>query len=563
MIRRYRQHDVRQVTELDGIWDFEFLGKSDPQQVNVQNLTFPDRMAVPGSYDATPAYAGKRGLAAYRTRFYTPDAGRYRLVFAGVNNWSRVFVDGQPIREHSGGFTRFNADFDSQGPIEHEVVVLVDNSFNQELSPLHLEYFDWYHYGGIIRPVTLHRLGQTWVNALQVVTEDLTTRRLSVTIHYGATRAQQTCPLSISFDGQEMLSEEVQLADEQGQLQRTFEVPQASLWSPEEPNLHIVQARLCGDDLRERIGIRQVTVSGKDILINGQPVLLLGFCRHESHPEFGAGLPDGLLVADVQQLRDLNVNFVRGSHYPQDERFLDLCDEAGICVWNEVIGWQHTAEHLTNPRFVEAQRTNAAEMVNMSYNHASVFLYGLLNESLSNDPNCRPGYESIIQQIRQLDATRPVTYASNHPLDDVCLDLIDVVSVNTYPGWYVGSIEEIPDTLDKIISHVDQTSSAGKPIIISEIGAEGIYGWRDWNETRWSEQYQSRLLETVIRHLFMNRDRVRGLSIWLFGDFRTSEGVPRVLGRGRAFNNKGVVDEYRRPKQSYELVKNLFHQLEQ
>lgn len=561
MIRRFRQHDYRRVVELDGVWDFAFLGDVNPQEIQINSLSFPDRMAVPGCFDATPTYAGKRGIAAYRTRIFTPDAGPYRLIFHSVNNWCQVYLDGRLLTEHSGGFTRFAADFTGEDQKEYELVVLVDNSFNQERSPLHLDYFDWYHYGGISRPVELHRLGSAWIDRLKIVTEDFQARRLNITVQWSTVNFPAETNLTLTLDGQTFFSEPIQLDAASGTFQRSFEFPGAALWSPKEPNLHLVHARLGEDDLRERIGIRQVAVSGKDILINQEPLRLLGFCRHELHPQFGFGLPDTLLVTDIQQLRDMNVNFVRGSHYPQDERFLDLCDEAGICVWDEVIGWQNTAEHLNDPHFLQAQRTNAIEMVAMAYNHASVFLYGLLNEGMSHDPNCRAGYESIINVIREADPSRPVTYASNHPLEDVCLDLIDVVSVNAYPGWYVDSIEKIPATLDRILSHVDATTSRGKPVIISEIGAEAIYGWRDWNEARWSEQYQSRLLDTVIRHLFIDHDRVMGLSIWLFGDFRSSEAVSRILWRGRGFNNKGVVDEYRRPKQSYDLVKAHFQNL--
>jgi len=188
-------------------------------------------------------------------------------------------------------------------------------------------------------------------------------------------------------------------------------------------------------------------------------------------------------------------------------------------------------------------------------------MWGIQNESHSNDPECRPAYERLLGLLRQLDAARPLTFASNHPFDDVCLDLADVVSINCYPGWYVGEIEDIPASLQAIISHLDASGQAGKPLIISEIGAGAIYGWRDWNATRWSEQYQARLLESVIRHLFIDSARACGLAIWQYCDIRASHQGRRMLGRPRAFNNKGLVDEYRRPKLAYDVVKNLYHQL--
>jgi beta-glucuronidase len=562
MSRRLREHDRRAVAPLDGIWDFAFLGDVDPDAADVASIPFDNHMAVPGCFDATPAYAGHRGLAAYRTRVLLPDTAPHRLVFDGVSHWCRVYVNGRALRDHAGGFTRFNVDLTGHQPGEAEVVVLVDNRFDDARSPLHQEYFDWYHYGGIARPVELQRLGSLWIDGLRVVTESLDPPTIRLALDYDAGAPPGRVGLAISCDGRLVLDEAVDLAAESGPLERTVELPGAALWSPDAPNLHLLHVRLGDDDLRERIGLRQVRVGGQRILINGRPVRLLGFCRHEAHPQFGCALPDGLLVADVQQLRDLGCNFLRGSHYPQDPRLLDLCDEAGICVWNEVTGWQHTAQHLTDPRFISAQLANAGEMVAMSANHPSVLMWGILNESHSDDPACRPAYEAILGRLRELDPTRPVTYACNHVFDDVCLDLADVVSVNCYPGWYRGEIADIPAYLDGVVAHLAKTGHGDKPLIISEIGAGAVPGWRDWHGCRWTEQYQARLLDAVIGHLFVQRDRFSGLSIWQFCDCRSSEMTSRILGRPRGFNNKGVVDEYRRPKLAYEVVKRHFHALQ-
>jgi beta-glucuronidase len=264
----------------------------------------------------------------------------------------------------------------------------------------------------------------------------------------------------------------------------------------------------------------------------------------------------------VQQLKDMGCNFLRGSHYPQDPLFLDLCDETGLCVWSESIGWQHPAEHITDLRFIKAQTNHIDEMLSTAANHASVILWGILNESHSHNPTCRSGYETLLSHIRQKDPTRPVTFASNHPFEDVCLDLVDVISINCYPGWYGSEIDSIPEDIDRIITHIDNNGYHEKPIIISEIGAGAIPGWRDWNGARWSENYQAKLINTVIKYLFSDRNRVCGLSLWQFCDCRVSEAVQKILGRPRGFNNKGVVDEYRRPKLAYEIVKREYQALQ-
>ncbi len=559
-MRYFETHNRRQVVSLDGVWDFAFLGDVDPNKTDLAQISFADRMAVPGCFDATPKYAGLRGLTAYRTVFKLRDPGPYRVVFNSVHHWCRVYFNGKALCDHVGGFTRFNVDLPDQEAGEGELVVLVDNRFDAERCPLHMAHFDWYQFGGISRPVELHRLGTLWIELLRAVTEWIDPPALRVSVNIQTLMEGHT-DFQVSVDGQIKYHEIIEVSVGGSKLDRLIELPNAALWSPEEPNLHLLEVRLGEDDFRVRVGLRQVKVSGRQILINEHPVQLLGFNRHEAHPEFGHALPDQVIVSDVQQLRDMGCNFVRGSHYPQDERFLELCDEAGICVWDEVTGWQQTAQHLTNERFIAAQLANLEEMVSMAQLHPSVIIYGILNESDSQDPASRRTYAHLLGHLRELDPTRPVTFATHHVFEDLCLDMVDIVSVNCYPGWYQSEIADIPGFLDQVSQHLDAIGQGNKPLIISEIGAAAVPGWRDWNEERWSEQYQARLLETVIRHLFIDRDRFAGLSIWQFCDIRTGGGLPRMLTRARGFNNKGVMDEYRRPKMAYEVVQKLFQKI--
>ena len=167
---RYREHDVRSVTDLRGVWDFAFLGDRDPDALDVASVQFTDCMAVPGCFDATPAYAGRRGLAAYRTRAVLRDDTPHRLIFDGVHHWCRVFVDGSPLRDHVGGFTRFAVDIPGDAadrrPTEVAVVVLVDNRIDYERCPLHLDYFDWYHFGASEARGVEHRGGSVCRNPI-------------------------------------------------------------------------------------------------------------------------------------------------------------------------------------------------------------------------------------------------------------------------------------------------------------------------------------------------------------------------------------------------------------
>ena len=556
-------------TDLAGIWEFAFLGDVDVDTVDIRNLRFDDRQAVPGCFDATPAYAGKRGLAAYRRTITLATGRSHRLILDGLHHWGRVFVDGQPLCDHVGGFTRFGVALPNGAAREAQLVVLVDNRIDPARCPLHLEYFDWYHYGGIARGAWLESFDpRARIDAVRVITTDWQKRSVRIEMDVQASGVQRAARISVRWQGNNVLDESVELRDGKRSFQYALELPGAATWSPDSPNLQSLTMHLLeGDEVvaqrTVRFGIRQVRVEGRQILLNDQPLRLLGFNRHESHPQFGHAVTPQLMVSDLALLRDMGCNFVRGSHYPQDERFLNLCDELGICVWSESIGWQHNAEHLNDPAFIAAQKVNMDEMVAASINHPSIILWGCLNEAIGKDAACRSGFETLIGHLRALDPSRPVTYASMCHFDDKMYDLVDIVSINCYPGWYVGELDEIGQHIDKITDHLDKVGQGGKPLIISEVGAAAMYGCRDAHETRWSEQYQAKLLEIVIDHLFVQRSLACGLAIWQFTDGRTSQEVQRIMGRPRGFNNKGVLDEYRRPKMAYESVKRMFGQLRQ
>jgi len=187
-------------------------------------------------------------------------------------------------------------------------------------------------------------------------------------------------------------------------------------------------------------------------------------------------------------------------------------------------------------------------------------MWGFLNEGASDLECSKPVYELLVKAIREEDSSRLVTFASNRYKTDINLDLVDVVSFNFYPAWY-GPRDSHPK-LDDIIkrtreySEYIKSTQSGKPYIISEIGAGAIYGWKDPLEGHWSEEYQTKYLETICNEVVSNDD-IAGISIWQFGDCRTYQNFG-MLGRPRAFNNKGTVDEYRRPKMAYKTVKEIF-----
>ncbi len=559
MSRRFQLHEHRVHRLLDGLWDFTFLGDAGLDEIHCSELDFDETMAVPGCFDATPRYAARQGVAAYRKRFSIDDETPHRLVFEGVNHRCRIFVAGERVAAHDWGFSEFRVELCGLRPGPTELVVLVDNRVGAPYSSMHQPHFDWYSYGGITRSVRLERLGELWIDALELTTQSIQPPRLGLRLRYAATAPRERARLVIRIDGEPRQVETVSLLGTSGVLERSIDLPGAKLWSPDAPNLLHCQVELDGDDYCQRVGLRKIERRGSSLLLNDQPLILRGVNRHQSHPELGHAVSDALELGDVQLIRELGANFVRSSHYPMNLTFLDLCDETGLVVWNESLGWQHGRADLESPAFLAAQEQHIEEMVAMSRNHASVLFWGILNESASHEPGSRPAYARLLGRLRELDASRLVTYASMYRERDVCFDLCDVMSVNCYPGWYHGELSDIPRDLDQMLAKLT-AMQPDKPLIVSEIGAAGLYGWHDWHHGRWSEDYQAELLERALGHLYAD-GRVAGVAIWQFCDMRTSDMVTRIMGRPRGFNNKGLVDEYRRPKAAFAAVRKLFRRL--
>jgi len=314
------------------------------------------------------------------------------------------------------------------------------------------------------------------------------------------------------------------------------------------------------DDLIERVGFRTVEVKGKYIYVNGERVRLKGFNRHEDYAIDGCAVTLQHIIQDMDLMQDMGVNALRTCHYPNDERMLDLCDERGIMVWEENHARGLTLEMMQNPNFERQCKDCIDEMIENHYNHPSIVIWGIMNECASETPEGREMYRKQFEQIKSLDKTRPTSFASCKYFEDLCFDLVDIVSMNVYSGWYTAEPVEI--RMRKLIDWSRKVGGAGKPFFMTEFGAAAMYGYRDRSLCRWSEDYQAKLIDYTLE-AYMNEDEISGVFIWQFADCRvtdekTNEEDKWWSTRARCHNNKGIVDEYRRPKMSYDVVKEKF-----
>lgn len=549
MIRLFDTHHVRMVHELDGMWDFRMEGFDKAYQ-----------LPVPGCWEQHPDFLSHRGKGTYTKRVYIAKAGNVRLEFKGVSHTADVYFDGEKIAHHYNAFTPFSAVVKNVQKGEHEIKVEVDNTFGKH-SALHIPN-DYYTYGGITRPVSLELVPETYIKNVHFtpyMKDGKWNAKIEVII----------CSLSdndINAEVQLMLNGltvngSVKLGAG-GETTSVFEqeFDCVKSWSCSEPNLYMLSAVLLvngeeTDDFIERVGFRTIEVKDTKIYMNGEPIYMKGFNRHEDYAVDGCAVTLQHMVQDMDLMQDMNVNAVRTCHYPNDERFLDLCDERGIMVWEENHARGLLLKDMQNPNFERQCEDCIREMIENHYNHPSIVSWGILNECASETEEGRRMYKKQYEQIKSMDTTRPTTSATCRHFTDICLDLPDVVSFNMYSGWYKDC--PIDERNDQEIEWIKSSGGDNKPIIVSELGAAAIYGYRDRSRCKWSEERQADLIRDNLE-VYMNDDRITGVFIWQFADCRVTEEGEWFATRARCHNNKGIVDEYRRPKMAYDTVKELF-----
>lgn len=551
MIRTFCTNKIRKTTELSGsLWEFS------PCSGERKGTVYP--VAVPCCWESLPDFSAYRGVGVFTKEFRAK--GTIRLVFKGVSHTARVCVDGKEAGSHYNAFTPFSVVVEGLKEGLHKLEVYADNRFS-EASALHVPN-DYMSYGGISRGVVLEELGDAYieyVHAVPVKEEDGWKVRTAVKVN-SVSREDRTYRLAIQVEGQAEVSQEVVLrAGEDVVVEKEIPAGAVEPWEMENPKLYGISAVLSAeapvDDLLDRFGYREVKVDGKDILLNGRKIRIKGFCRHEDHPMYGCALPFAAIEQDLQIAKDLGANAIRTSHYPNDELFLDLCDEQGIWVWEENHARGLSLEQMENPNFERQAEDCIREMITAHINHPAIIIWGILNECASETEYGYECYKKQYELIRRMDDSRPRSSASCKFKTDICFGLPDIVSYNIYPEWYhdAPAAEYLADLYKWV-----QTDSEGrgKPFLITEIGAGAIYGYRTPAMCKWSEEYQAKALEDQITAV-LEQEGCSGIFIWQFCDVRIS--FEWFSNRPRTMNNKGIVDEYRRRKLSYDVVKRLYH----
>ncbi len=554
MIRTFETHSFREQKELTGcLWDFT------PCQGENAGKTY--KVATPSCWENYPDFGNYRGEAIYKTTFEA--GGDIRLEFKGVSHTATVYLDGKEVATHYNAYTAFEVIVEGLGEGEHVLEIKVDNRFSEK-SALHIPN-DYMTYGGVNRPVVLEMIEDAYINYVHVTPYrkgDKWNAKVEVKVT-SIYETSQYVAVKVELAGA-VLEWEEEFIEKDGEiiLCKDVEFDDVIMWEPNNPMLYEVKVTVYDafnedwfiDDLIDRFGFREIKVEGKKILFNGKPIRIKGVCRHEDHPQFGCALPYAAMAADLDIIKHLGANSVRTVHYPNDEIFLDLCDEMGILVWEENHARGLSLKDMQNPNFEPQAEKVIEEMITLHYNHPSIYIWGILNECASETEYGKECYRKQFELIKSLDTSRPTSFASCKFKTDICFGLPDVVSFNIYPLWYHNT--PMDEYLDDLYQWIQKdTEGTDKPFLITEVGAGGIYGYRNNYNSKWTEDYQAETLEKQLTAIFDFED-CQGVYIWQFCDVRVSDEW--FHARPRTMNNKGIVDEFRRRKLCYNVVKRIF-----
>ncbi len=556
MRRLFDEHIKRKVTFLDGIWKFnvdkEDIGEDEQWYKSLPQYT---EVNVPSVWNKDLGLFEYSGAAWYERNFYNT-GGTIKLVFEAVMTECKVWLDGEYIGYHYGGFCQFDFILRDVKEGYHTLTLKVDNRVDENSIPQKVA--DWYPYGGITRSVSVENL--TGISTVYqkfdyTLSDDLKEADIVFTAElYNADNTDLTENFSINLGKDCIYNCPVTLkaGETQTIVTDSIKISDIAIWDNKTPNLYNVAFITDSDDLFDRIGFRKIETRGNKIYLNNKPFEFRGVNRHEDHPDWGMAFPVGLMKRDLDIVEDLGCNTIRGSHYPNSRIFVDMLDSRGILFWSEIPIWGcgFSEEALGNEIVVKRGLDMHKEMVKYYYNHPCIVFWGMHNEIKSDTENALNMTKLYYSFLKENGGNRLVTYASDKPKIDICFEYTDVISINQYHGWYYGTKDSWQPFLDSFKERLESLNLSDKPMLMSEFGGAALYGHHTFDNVKWTEEYQAELLSHCLT-VFHESPMISGYYIWQFTDMRSNKD----LAKAKCLNNKGILNEYRNPKLSYKAVK--------
>ena len=546
---RYREMDVRKEMAADNRVLYEF------------DLAHSPVTTLPSSWlTQAPELRYYQGLMWYQRTFPAPAErkGRSFLRFGAANYATVVYLNGQPVGRHEGGFTPFAFEVSKLLRAgDNQITVGVDSQATEATVPPPVT--DWENYGGITRSIRLISTPDTYVDSASLaLTRD---GRIAVSAHLdGPQAANRALQLRIA----DLRIDLAGTTDAQGNWRGTVAAPRTLVrWSPEQPRLYDVSITAGDDTWRDRVGFRVIEVRGADILLNGKPVFLRGISLHEE--ELGTNPTRAITPAAARELlteikEGLHGNFVRLAHYPHSEVMTRMADELGLLVWSEVPVYWRVA--WSNSDTLTTARNMVAENVMRDRNRASIAIWSVANETPVTEAR-NAFLQTLVRDVRALDDTRLVSAAllversqgEKGPvmtMADPLAASLDVLAINTYNGWYTP--DRLAD-LPAIVWHVP----TDKPLVFSEFGADAKAGFHDLGAApqKFSEEYQAEFYRKTLE-MAGKMPTLRGMSPWILKDFRSPRRQHPDFQQG--WNRKGLISETGTRKQAFDVLAGYYQE---
>ena len=559
----------REMQSLNGKWDVVvdlydqgrknkiYLNRKPEGKTDFYEYAFENglRLDVPSDWNSqTPELKYYEGTVWYARRFDAPrqDGRRLFLHFGAVSYRCRVYLNGEEIGSHEGGFTPFQIEVTGRlKPADNFLAVEVNNTRTPDAIPAMA--FDWWNYGGITRDVSLVSVPEAFVEDYFIRLDKDSADRISADVRLSGAPAGTSVLVEIP----ELKVRETASADERGAAALSFRVKNLKRWSPEDPKLYRVIVSAGRDRVEEMIGFRNVRVEGEDIYLNGAPVFLKSVSFHEEIPQrMGRAFSESDAVMLLSEARALGCNMIRLAHYPQNEYIVRLAEKMGFMLWEEIPVWQGI--DFANDATRQKAGRMIREMVGRDRNRCALTFWGVANETQPSESR-NEFLRYLISCCRELDDTRLIVAAFDlvrfdrdrqlFVMDDPFIEALDVVAVNKYMGWY----HPWPVTPDRAVWDV----ARGKPLIISEFGGEALYGQHGAADTAssWSEEYQEALYRDNLR-MFEYIPNLRGVSPWILFDFRSPFRFHPTNQEG--WNRKGLVSDRGYRKKAWYLMKAYY-----
>lgn len=522
-----------------------------PMDLVEYNLDISPTMNIPGDWNSQDEHLFVyEGTVWFKKDFAIEKKAnkRYVLYFGAVNYDAKVYVNGEKVGEHVGGYTPFNFDItDKVNNGNNFVVVKVDNKRNKDNVPT--VNMDWWNYGGITRDVMIAELPDVYIEDYLIQLDKENKGYISGWIKLNKTLAKQGIDIEIP----ELKLKKHLVTDATG-IAKFSEKAKPILWNPENPKLYETVLSNSGEKISDQIGFRTITTEGKKILLNGKQIFLRGISIHEEAPfRSGRAWSKEDAVTLLTWAKELGCNYVRLAHYPHNETMVREAEKMGIMVWSEIpVYWTISWEN--NDTYANAQQ-QLHDMIYRDKNRCAVMIWSIANETPHSD--ARDTFLSRLAKYARLqDNTRLISMAMeiNRDADSKVINMednmnqyVDIISFNEYMGWYWGDYEEWTSPQWNI--------PYNKPVVISEFGGGALQGLHGDKKTRWTEEFQEAMYSANLEML-ERIDGLSGMSPWILVDFRSPRR--QYPGIQDFFNRKGLISNSGNKKKAFFIMQQYY-----